>query len=257
LGLSPTILNDSASLSGGYSPTGTITFTLYDGATQVDSETATVTGNGMYSTTTGYTVPATGAGDYTWDASYGGDGNNNDGNTAVQPVTVSAPTTFSISGEVFSDANANGVLDSGEAGIQGVLVYIDLNNDKVFEPGDPNVLTDTNGDYSFTGLLPSDTTANPPFYLVRQTNLPSGYYQTSPAPGTGDHVTVTDANVINVNFGDHLNHPPVANPDSASTMPDKSVTANVLANDTDADHDALTIASITTPPANGKGEHCQ
>jgi len=45
-------LTDSATLSGGYSPSCTITFTLYgpDGTTVVDTETVTVNGNGTYST---------------------------------------------------------------------------------------------------------------------------------------------------------------------------------------------------------------
>jgi hypothetical protein len=69
-------LTDSATLSGGFSPTGTITFTLIaPGGGVVDTEVVTVTGNGTYSTPHGF-VPAT-AGTYQWVASYGGDANNN------------------------------------------------------------------------------------------------------------------------------------------------------------------------------------
>ena len=50
-------LKDTAVLSGGHSPTGTITFTLYDGSKLVDTETATVNGNGSYTTPTGYACP--------------------------------------------------------------------------------------------------------------------------------------------------------------------------------------------------------
>ena len=46
LGTSSVTLNDTAVLSGGYYETGTITFTLYLGSTLVDTETATVSGNG-------------------------------------------------------------------------------------------------------------------------------------------------------------------------------------------------------------------
>ena len=69
-------LTDSAALAGGYNPTGTITFTLYspNGTTVVDTETATVTGDGTYSTPNGYLPTA--AGTYEWVASYGGDANN-------------------------------------------------------------------------------------------------------------------------------------------------------------------------------------
>jgi uncharacterized repeat protein (TIGR01451 family) len=90
---SPT-LNDSAVLSGGYHPSGTITFTLkYKGST-VDTETASVSGNGTYSTPTGYTVPSSGTvtGSYVWTATYGGDGNNNSasdpGTSALEQVAV-------------------------------------------------------------------------------------------------------------------------------------------------------------------------
>jgi CSLREA domain-containing protein len=47
------------------------------------------------------------------------------------------------------------------------------------------------------------------------------------------------------------NHAPVAKDDTAATTPDKAVTVNVLANDTDADHNTLTISKIVTAPANG------
>jgi hypothetical protein len=68
-------LTDSATLSGGASPTGTITFTLIaPGGATVDTETIAVSGNGTYSTPHSF-VPAA-AGTYQWVASYGGDANN-------------------------------------------------------------------------------------------------------------------------------------------------------------------------------------
>jgi hypothetical protein len=103
LGSSPVTLNDSATLSGGNAPTGTITFTLYydGGSTPVDTETAPVTGNGTYTTPDGYTLPGTGTvtGSYQWDVSYSGDTNNNgasDDNDQAGQVTVS-PASPSIS----------------------------------------------------------------------------------------------------------------------------------------------------------------
>ena len=61
-------------LSNGYNETGSITFTLYLGNTLVDTETVPVSGNGTYTTPTGYTLPTTGTvtGTYQWDASYRG-----------------------------------------------------------------------------------------------------------------------------------------------------------------------------------------
>ena len=69
-------LTDTATLSGGNSPTGMITFTLYNPSNAVvDTETVTVTDNGSYSTPNGYTPPS--AGTYQWVASFSGDANNN------------------------------------------------------------------------------------------------------------------------------------------------------------------------------------
>ena len=76
----PPPLKDSATLSGGFHDTGTITFTLYAASgTAVDTETVVVTGNGTYSTPTGYTLPTAGTvtGTYQWVANYSGDANNN------------------------------------------------------------------------------------------------------------------------------------------------------------------------------------
>ena len=95
LGTTPVALNDTAVLVGGFNPTGTITFTLHLGATLVDTEMVAVTGNGIYTTPTGFTLPATGTvtGTYQWDATYSGDTNNgsvSDNDAANEQVTVSA-----------------------------------------------------------------------------------------------------------------------------------------------------------------------
>ena len=90
-------LTDSATLSGGNLPTGSITFTLFQngGPTPVDTETVAVSGNGTYATPAGFTLPTTGTvtGTYQWDASYSGDGSNgavSDNNAANEQVIVSA-----------------------------------------------------------------------------------------------------------------------------------------------------------------------
>jgi hypothetical protein len=73
-------LTDTATLSGGARPTGTITFTLHDPTnTAVYTDHVAVGGNGTY-TTAGGDSPGgfrpTAAGTYTWAVSYGGDSNN-------------------------------------------------------------------------------------------------------------------------------------------------------------------------------------
>jgi hypothetical protein len=91
----PPLLTDSATLSGGFEPTGIITFELFanGGSTPVDKETASVSGNGTYTTPTGFTLPGSGtvAGAYQWVAVYSGDANNNEAsesNPAEELVTV-------------------------------------------------------------------------------------------------------------------------------------------------------------------------
>jgi hypothetical protein len=85
--LSGSHLTDSANLSGGFNPMGTITFYLFAPGVTPDatdsntvySDTVTVTGNGMYSTAEGtnpggYLPPL--AGTYQWVAVYSGDTSN-------------------------------------------------------------------------------------------------------------------------------------------------------------------------------------
>jgi hypothetical protein len=98
VGPTPPTLTDTAVLSGGYNPTGTITFTLYNpGGTLVATRTATVSGNGSYTTPTGYTLPTTGTvtGTYQWDASYtSGNANNkaaSENNATGEQVKVVSP----------------------------------------------------------------------------------------------------------------------------------------------------------------------
>jgi hypothetical protein len=75
-----TVLNDSATLSDGVDPTGSITFKLFGpndftcSGDPIFTNTVPVSGNGTYSTTAGF--PATAAGTYYWVATYSGDSNN-------------------------------------------------------------------------------------------------------------------------------------------------------------------------------------
>ena len=90
-------IHDTATLSGGLNPTGTITFRLYGPndagctAASIFSSTVSVTGNGNY--VSGTFTPAV-AGVYRWIATYSGDGANAASATACndanEVVTVSA-----------------------------------------------------------------------------------------------------------------------------------------------------------------------
>ena len=113
---SPSVLlggpvNDTATLSGGNSPTGTVTFRLYgpNDATCAGpvafTTSATVAGNGSY-TSASFTPSATGT--YRWTAAYSGDAKNNAAsspcNASNESLTVSPfeppPPTATFSGDV-------------------------------------------------------------------------------------------------------------------------------------------------------------
>ena len=139
LGTTAPTLSDSATLSGGYHETGTITFTLYYasscGGTHVDTETvSTVSGDGTYSTPTGYTLPTSGTvtGTYEWVASYGGDTNNGVVSTTcgaesatVSNASPSIGTTVSNSGAITIGGSATdqGTFSNAYGTLTGTLVF--------------------------------------------------------------------------------------------------------------------------------------
>jgi hypothetical protein len=77
-----------------------------------------------------------------------------------------------IQGQVWQDANADGVHDAGERGLSGRTVYLDLDSDQTLDLGEPSALTGDDGTYAFTNLLPGS-------YIVRQLDR-AGWLQTAP-----------------------------------------------------------------------------
>jgi hypothetical protein len=124
----PPFLTDSATLSGGYFPTGNITFELFQGSTLVHMETVAVNGNSTYTTPNGFTLPTTGTvtGSYQWVAVYSGDGNNvevSDSNPTAEQVevlpaspmlvTTASPTTVTLPPPVPTILTDSAVLSGG------------------------------------------------------------------------------------------------------------------------------------------------
>ena len=97
-GLAGTVLKDTANLSGGYFPRGTITFQLFSPQhTILFNHAEAVNGNGTYSTSTGYTVPnGAAAGTYSWAAIYSGDLNNDIVTAAAESVIVGPQVDLSV-----------------------------------------------------------------------------------------------------------------------------------------------------------------
>ncbi|HEY2354729.1 MAG TPA: hypothetical protein VGH79_07530 [Gaiellaceae bacterium] len=106
---------DQATVVGGYSPTGTVTFRLYDNSTANGSplftDTKTLSSGGA--TSAGYTTVAVGT--YYWVATYNGDANNNvaSSGTADEPVTIKASASVSTTQQPASAAIGSSIADQG------------------------------------------------------------------------------------------------------------------------------------------------
>ena len=84
---------------------------------------------------------------------------------AGQDNTVNAfgevpQATGTLFGTVYYDQNADGTQESNEPGLSGWVVYLDLTNQGSYVSGDPYAITDSSGNYTFSGL-PAGT------YIVR------------------------------------------------------------------------------------------
>ncbi len=121
------LLQDTATLSGAYDPTGSITFTLVDGGATVDTETATVSGDGSYSTPTGYTLPAVPAGTYQWNVTYSGDGNNNSASDVSDEAEDVTPvcTSSAVGGTCAFGYTGAPVAWTVPAGVTAIAVVAD------------------------------------------------------------------------------------------------------------------------------------
>ncbi|MCY2993289.1 MAG: hypothetical protein NTY19_36225 [Planctomycetota bacterium] len=93
----------------------------------------------------------------------------------------------SLRGTIWQDVNVDGVRNRDpvtnaftEPGLADWTVFLDLNRDRVADPGEPSTLTNTSGDYSFISLPAGD-------YDIVEV-LPSGWYV---SPGFDTQQTVT------------------------------------------------------------------
>ena len=110
-----------------------------------------------------------------------------EGSLTINPAT---PTTVSLSGTIFFDYNCNGILDSGELGLPGRTVFLDLDHSGQLDPGDPSAVTAGDGSFQFTGLTPGS-------YLVREQIIYDNIALTSSA----SQVINAEADVSGINFG--------------------------------------------------------
>lgn len=87
-----------------------------------------------------------------------------------------------IAGNVFNDLNASGSKNSGEGGLSGWRVYVDLNNDGKWQSNENSKLTDANGYFRFVSLAAGT-------YHLRIV-VPSGWKQTLPGNNSAYNTTL-------------------------------------------------------------------
>jgi autotransporter-associated beta strand protein len=173
-------LTDSAILSNGFNPTGTITFTLTaPGGSVVYTDVVPVNGNGNYSTSQGNNPGGylpTAVGTYQWVASYSGDSNNNPVASSFgsepEQVTPPTPAIATAAGPAVALGSGNRLTDSATLS-------------KGFNP---------TGTITFTLFAPDGVTvaytdvvqvSGNGTYRTSQGNNPGGFLPTAAAYGTG------------------------------------------------------------------------
>ena len=77
-----------------------------------------------------------------------------DSNIATVSFTVVAQATGSVTGIKFHDRDQDGVRDAGEEGLAGWTIFLDTNNNALFDAGEPNTVTDADGRYTLANLAP-------------------------------------------------------------------------------------------------------
>jgi cyclophilin family peptidyl-prolyl cis-trans isomerase len=100
--------------------------------------------------------------------------------------------TGTISGTVFNDLNLNGQFDTGEPGLQGRTVFLNIDGTGVPDSKNPSTTTDANGNFSFTGLAASN-------YSVQEVLTPAGSVSLTTKPVT--LTLTTGQNVSGVTIG--------------------------------------------------------
>lgn len=80
-----------------------------------------------------------------------------------------------ISGQVWSDENGSGGLETEEKGLAGITVFLDTNNNGVLDPAEASVVTDETGSFSFTNLKQGN------YYIrVEDSGLQDAYNPSTP-----------------------------------------------------------------------------
>lgn len=128
--------------------------------------------------------------------------------SAAHPVTVTSGRTAAdidfgnfqpaqIDGLLFEDLNADGVRDLTDPALEGRTVFLDTNENGVFDDGlDPTTTSASDGTYSLTGLRPGT-------FFVGQV-LPDGWRQSFPQDELHEITVRSGESAPDVRFGSFL-----------------------------------------------------
>ncbi len=114
-------------------------------------------------------------------------------------VVPAAPNASVVSGIKFNDLNGNGVMDASEPGLSGWTVYVDYNNNGIFESAtEPSAVTGPGGTYTILGVTPGNWNVRE----VGQSGWTNSFPATSDIFGRFQPVTVpSSGSVPGVDFG--------------------------------------------------------
>ncbi|TMK39212.1 MAG: hypothetical protein E6G56_11735, partial [Actinobacteria bacterium] len=107
--------------------------------------------------------------------------------------------TASVSGVKWEDRNRNGLFDSDEFGLSGIVIYADANGNGVLDGGEQSATTDSFGSYTISGLTPGS-------YTIREVVSSTSYTCTSPSPCSYSVTPTSGQSLTDKNFGNAPNN---------------------------------------------------
>jgi hypothetical protein len=179
----------SATITNGNSPTGTLTFSLYQGGTILNSYIVSVNGNGAYSPDTSSLVLPAGA--YNWVVSYSGDAQNGFALGTSQFTVAKGTPTLALDDSTFGIDNTGTVTIT--ANLSGTVSGISPNSSVTFAVYDSqgnqvgSALVTDSGALTLTAAItttidPLDPTMAGTYYIIASFNGDANYAPTSSDP---------------------------------------------------------------------------
>src|SRR5208337_4142587 len=198
-------LSDSALLSGGYYPTGSITFTLSGPDGFSYRQTDPVSGNGTYMASD--TLPTTGtvAGTYTWSAAYSGDANNkvasetgsatNGEQTVVSAASPTIVTTASPTSVTLPTGPSGTVTLSDSAVLSGGYyptgsITFTVSGPGGFSYSQTDMVSSGNSTYTASDTLPTTGTVTGTYTWTAHYSGDSNNNTANDQGGTAEHTVV-------------------------------------------------------------------